>query len=257
MEDNIILGIDIGGTGIKGGLVDLQKGEMISERFRLDTPQPATPKAVSKTFAEVVQHFEWTGLIGVGFPAIVRRGIALSAANIDKSWIGTDIDALLSKSSKCDVYVLNDADAAGIAAMRYGAGKGEEGVVFMLTVGTGIGSALFIDGQLVPNTELGHLYLKGDKKVVEKSVSGSVRKTKDMSWEEWGDLFNNYLLHLQRLFSPDLVIIGGGGSKYFDSYASQIKVDFKVRPAGFLNKAGAIGAAAYALEMREKNIHGL
>jgi polyphosphate glucokinase len=257
MKDNIVLGIDIGGSGIKGGLVDLDKGEMITERFRLDTPTPATPEAVSQTFAEVVQHFEWDGLIGVGFPSIVHRGIALSAANIDPSWIGTNIDALLSKSSNCDVYVLNDADAAGLAAMRYGAGKGEDGVVLMLTIGTGIGSALFVDGQLVPNTELGHLYLKNDEKVVEKTVSGSARKAKDMSWEDWGVLFNNYLLHLQRLFSPDLVIIGGGGSKHFDSYADQITVDFKVRPAGFLNKAGAIGAAAYAMEMSKKNIHGL
>lgn len=252
MKDNIILGIDIGGTGIKGGLVDLDKGKMITERFRLSTPKPATPEAVSKTFAKVVDHFNWKGTIGVGFPAIVRRGIALSAANIDKSWVGIDIDALLSKASNCDVYVLNDADAAGIAAMRYGVGQDEQGVVFMLTIGTGIGSALFIDGQLVPNTELGHLYLKKDAKVVEKSVSGSARKAKDMSWKEWGPVFNNYLLHLQRLFSPDLVIVGGGGSKHFEHYADHLTVDYTVKPAGFLNKAGAIGAAAYAKEMQDK-----
>ena len=164
-NDNIVLGVDIGGTGIKGGLIDISKGEMITERHRLDTPKPATPKAVAKTFKALVDHFNWSGPIGAGFPAIVSHGVALSAANIDQSWIGTNIEELLSEVSGCKVYVLNDADAAGVAAMHYGAGKGENGVVFMLTVGTGIGSALFIDGRLVPNTELGHLYMKNSKVV--------------------------------------------------------------------------------------------
>lgn len=246
MEDKIILGVDIGGTGIKGGLIDLNSGEMVSERFRLDTPQPATPEAVAATFRELVQHFEWKGLIGVGFPAIVRRGIALSAANIDKSWIGTNVAKLLCDASACQVYVLNDADAAGVASMYFGAGKGEDGLVLMLTVGTGIGSAMFIDGQLVPNTELGHLYLSKQAKVVEKSLSKVARRIHDLSWEEWGKGFNEYLLHLQRLFSPDLIIIGGGGSKNFDEYKDQLTVDFPIKPAGYLNKAGAVGAAYYA-----------
>lgn len=253
MEDKIILGVDIGGTGIKGGLINLESGKMVSERFRLDTPKPATPKAVAATFNELVQHFKWKGLIGVGFPAIVRRGVALSAANIDKSWIGTNIAKLLCKVSDCQVYVLNDADAAGVASMHYGAGKGEDGVVLMLTIGTGIGSALFIDGQLVPNTELGHLYLADQPKVVEKALSKVARKTQNLSWQEWGKGFNKYLLHLQRLFSPDLIIIGGGGSKNFDEYKDQLTVDFTVKPAGYLNKAGAVGAAYYAWERSQRS----
>ena len=251
-NDNIVLGVDIGGTGIKGGLIDISNGEMITERHRLDTPKPATPKAVAKTFKELVDHFNWSGPIGAGFPAIVSHGVALSAANIDKSWIGTNIEDLLSEVSGCKVYVLNDADAAGVAAMHYGAGKGENGVVFMLTVGTGIGSALFIDGRLVPNTELGHLYMKNSKVVIEKQISKAVRKEKGLSWSEWGKGFNAYLLHLQRLFSPDLVIVGGGGSKHFDDYAEALTVDFRVIPAGYLNKAGAVGAAHYAWEMQQK-----
>ncbi len=251
VKDNIILGVDIGGTGIKGGLIDINTGEMITERFRLATPKPATPKAVAATFAELVAHFKWEGPIGAGFPAIVSHGVALSAANVDDSWIGTNIEQLLSKASGCPVYVLNDADAAGVAAMFYGAGQGEKGVVFMLTVGTGIGSALFIDGRLVPNTELGHLYMKGDKLVAEKGISKAARKARGKSWREWGDDFNKYLLHLQRLFSPDLVIIGGGGSKQFDEYKEALTVDFRVKPAGYLNKAGAVGAAHYAWEREQ------
>ncbi|MGH1434035.1 MAG: polyphosphate--glucose phosphotransferase [Lewinella sp.] len=252
MKDNIILGVDIGGTGIKGGLINVETGEMITERHRLDTPQPATPKAVAATFKQLVKFFKWKGPIGVGFPAIVSHGVALSAANIDASWVGTNIAKLLGESSGCHVYVLNDADAAGVASMRFGAGKGEEGVVMMLTVGTGIGSALFIDGQLVPNTELGHLFLKNKKEVVEKAVSKVARKEKELTWAQWGKIFNKYLLHLQRLFSPDLIIIGGGGSKSFDEYKDELTVDFRVKPAGYLNKAGAVGAAWYAWEQEQK-----
>lgn len=246
MDDNIILGVDIGGTGIKGGLIDIQKGEMVSERFRLKTPQPSTPEAVAATFKELVLNFNWTGPIGVGFPAVVSHGVALSAANIDKSWINTDVKHLLSEASNCPVHVLNDADAAGVAAIRYGAGKGEKGVVLMLTIGTGIGSALFIDGRLVPNTEFGHLYLKNHTKVIEKSVSKAARTEEGLSWQKWGTRFNIYLQHLERLLSPDLIILGGGGSKQFEEYKDELKVGFRVKPAGFLNKAGAVGAAYYA-----------
>lgn len=245
-QENIVLGVDIGGTGIKGGLIDLNKGEMVGERHRILTPKPATPQAVAATFKELVDHFNWQSTIGVGFPAIVSRGVARSAANIDQSWIGTDIDALLTETTGCNVHVLNDADAAGVAAMQYGIGKGEKGVVLMLTIGTGIGSALFVDGKLVPNTEFGHLYLRNSAKVVEKYVSKVARKNRELSWIEWGHEFNRYLLHLQRLLSPDLVILGGGGSKSFDEYKGTLTVDFPVKPAAFLNKAGAVGAAYYA-----------
>jgi polyphosphate glucokinase len=249
MSDHIVLGVDIGGSGIKGGLIDVEKGEMISERHRIDTPQPATPAAVAETFRELVAHFGWKGPIGVGFPAIVHHGVALSAANIDAGWVGQSIEKLLSEASGCHVFVLNDADAAGVAAMQYGIGKGEQGVVLMLTIGTGIGSALFIDGQLVPNTEFGHLYLKGHKQVVEKYVSKKAREAAGLEWEDWGERFDEYLHHLDRLLAPDLVILGGGGSKRFDRYSDKFTVNYRVVPAGLLNKAGAIGAAWYAWEM--------
>lgn len=252
MQENIILGVDIGGTGIKGGLINVETGEMTTERHRLDTPQPATPEAVAATFKELVDFFNWKGPIGVGFPAIVSHGVALSAANIDPSWIGVNIADLLCQASGCHVYVLNDADAAGVASMRFGAGKGEQGVVMMLTIGTGIGSALFIDGKLVPNTELGHLFLRNKKEVVEKQVSKMARADKDLSWTQWGKVFNKYLLHLQRLFSPDLIIIGGGGSKSFDEYKDALTVNFQVKPAGYLNKAGSVGAAYYAWEEEQR-----
>jgi polyphosphate glucokinase len=251
MSDRIVLGVDIGGSGIKGGLIDIDKGEMISERHRIPTPQPATPTAVAQTFKALVEHFNWKGPIGVGFPAIVHHGVAHSAANIDAGWVGTSIAEILSEASGCHVYVLNDADAAGVAAMQYGVGKGEEGVVLMLTIGTGIGSALFVDGQLVPNTEFGHLYLKGDKRVVEKFVSNKARETAGIEWEEWGTRFDRYLHHLDRLLTPDLVILGGGGSKRYDRYSDQLTVDYRVVPAGLLNQAGAIGAAWYAWEMEK------
>ncbi|RMF03375.1 MAG: ROK family protein [Bacteroidetes bacterium] len=252
MANQIVLGVDIGGSGIKGGLIDVKRGEMISERHRIPTPRPATPKAVAQTFKELVAHFDWQGPVGVGFPAIVHHGVAHSAANIDPAWIGQSIEAILSKASACDVHVLNDADAAGIAAMQYGVGKGEKGVVLMLTIGTGIGSALFIDGKLVPNTEFGHLYLKGDSKVAEKFVSNKAREIAQLEWEDWGVRLDTYLHHIDRLLTPDLVIIGGGGSKRFDKFKDKLTVDFRVVPAGLLNKAGAIGAAWYAWEVSKK-----
>lgn len=252
MSKHIVLGVDIGGSGIKGGLIDTKKGEMISERYRLETPQPATPTAVAETFKALVKHFDWKGPIGVGFPAIVQRGTALSSANIDKGWVDTSIQDVLSEASGCPVYVLNDADAAGVAAMRYGAGKGEDGVVMLLTIGTGIGSALFIDGKLVPNTELGHLFLGGHETVVEKYASGNARKAAGIDWQEWGERFNTYLHHLDRLFTPDLIILGGGGSKQFAKYENKIDVKYRVIPAELLNKAGAVGAAYYARKQEEK-----
>lgn len=255
MEDYIILGVDIGGSGIKGGLVNVQTGEMLGERFRLETPQPATPQAVAETFAQLVQHFNWKGPVGVGFPAIVHAGIAKSASNIDASWIDVDIKTLLSEASGCHVHVLNDADAAGIAIMHFGIGKGVQGVVLILTIGTGIGSALFMDGKLVPNTEFGHLYLINKKEVVEKQISGGVRKNTDMSWSDWGKKFNKYLLHLERLLSPDLIILGGGDSKYFDSYSEKFTTSFPVKPAQYLNRAGTIGAAFHAWEREQANLH--
>ena len=240
-----VLGIDIGASGVKGAIVDTDTGEMLSERLRLETPTKSTPAAVAQTVKELCGMLNWKdGVIGVGFPAIVKRGVALSAANIDKSWINTSITEVMSKSTNCPVIALNDADAAGIAAMEFGGGKGEEGVVMFLTIGSGIGSALFYDGELVPNTELGHLFFEG--MVAEHYASNNARKKFDLSWEDWGTRFNKYLKHINRLFTPDLVLLGGGVSKKYEKYEKFFTVKMNVRPAELKNDAGIIGAAYYA-----------
>jgi len=247
-----VLGIDIGASGVKGAIVDTEKGEMISERIRLVTPQPATPEAVAKTVKELAKQIGWKdGLIGVGFPAIVKKGVAHSAANIDKSWIGTSITKALSNTTNCPVVAVNDADAAGIAAVKFGAGKGKKGVVFLITLGSGIGSALFLDGELIPNTELGHFQLEG--MVAEHYASNNARKKFDLSWEEWGKRLNTYLKSLNRLFSPDLVLLGGGVSKKFEKYGKYLTVKMNVKPAELRNDAGIIGAAYYAKSQMRKS----
>ena len=252
MKEHLILGIDIGGTGIKGGIVNTQSGEMVTERYRLDTPKPATPSAVAATFRAVVEHFEWSGDIGVGFPAIIHNGVAKSASNIDKTWINTDIAEILSAEVSGEVFVLNDADAAGIAVQRFDSSKTLQGVVLMLTIGTGIGSALFVDGRLVPNTELGHLYLQDQKEIVEKFASNAVRKKEELSWEKWGRRFNKYLQHIEHIFSPDVIILGGGASKRFENFKNEITINAEVRPTIMGNHAGTIGAACYALTQQNK-----
>ena len=251
MAKNLLLGIDVGGSGIKGGLVDVKKGEMVSERFRLATPQPAVPKAMAETFAAVVQHFNYKGSIGCGFPAIIKNGVAQSAANIDKSWINTDAAGLFSKASKCNVTVVNDADAAGLASSYFGLGKGRKGVVLFLTIGSGIGSAMFINGSLVPNTELGHIYLKGQSQIAEKFAADSARKREELSWVDWGARFNKYLHHVDRIFSPDLIILGGGASKHFDKYQPSLDLKTEVKPSIMQNMAGIIGAAVCAIGKEE------
>ena len=234
-----VLGIDIGASGVKGAIVDTETGEMISERLRLVTPQPATPDAVAKTVKELAKQIGWKdGLIGVGFPAIVRKGVAQSAANIDKSWIGTSISEALSKATKCPVVAVNDADAAGIAAVKFGAGKGKKGVIILLTLGSGIGSALFLNGELVPNTELGHFQLEG--MIAEHYASNNARKKFDLSWEEWGKRLNKYLKIVNRLFSPDLILLGGGVSKKFEKYGKYLTGKMNVKAAELKNDAGII-----------------
>jgi polyphosphate glucokinase len=245
-NNKYVLGIDVGGSGIKGAPVDIKKGKLLSERLRIETPQPATPKAIAKTFGELVKMHDWKGPIGCGFPAIVRHGVAHSAANIDEKWIGINVEKLFSKASGCPVKVINDADAAGLAAVRYGAGKKANGTVLMLTIGTGIGSALFIDGKLVPNTEFGHLFFKG--MIAEHYAANSVRKNLNLSWEEWGKRFNEYLLHIDRILSPDLVILSGGASKRFSEYQHVITSETRIIPSAMLNNAGTVGAAVYAWE---------
>lgn len=236
-----VLGIDIGGSGIKGAPVDVETGEFLAERVRLETPQPSLPDAVGETVAELARQFDWHGPIGCTFPAIMKHGVAFSAANVDKSWIGTDAQALITQKTGCPTLVINDADAAGIAEMLFGAGKGRMGVVIMLTFGTGIGSALFLDGQLVPNTELGHLEIRG--KLAEHRASARIREEKELSWEAWGERVNEYLQYVEFLFSPDLFIIGGGVSKKYDKFFPFLTLQAEIVPAFFRNDSGILGVA--------------
>jgi polyphosphate glucokinase len=238
-----ILGIDVGGTGIKGAPVDIEKGTLSKERYRVLTPQPATPEAVANGVAEVVNHFKWKDRVGCGFPSAIKEGIVLTAANIDPSWIGTDGKALFESTTHCKVNLVNDADAAGLAEMTFGVGKNARGLVLMLTVGTGIGSALFLDGKLVPNTELGHLEIRG--KDAERRASDAARQRKDLSWGRWAKRFNEYLNTVERLFYPDLIIIGGGASKYYDRFSNHISVRAQILPAKLRNNAGIVGAAIF------------
>lgn len=239
-----ILGVDIGGTGIKGAIVDTQTGELVTERHRFPTPTPATPQSVGQTLAQLAEHFNWQGPIGCGFPATVHKGVAKTASNIDPSWINTDVAAVFREATGHPCYIVNDADAAGLAEMQFGAGAGHPGVVLMITVGTGIGSAVFTQGKLLPNTEFGHLLL-GDT-IAEHYASARVREAQELSWKKWGRRFNKYLQRLEFLMSPDLIILGGGVSKKFEKYQGLLEVEAQVLPATALNQAGIVGAALYA-----------
>lgn len=240
-----ILGIDIGGSGIKGAPVDLSTGALAAERHRILTPQPATPEAVADAVAEMARHFAWSGPIGCGFPAALQHGVARTAANVHRRWIGTDVAALFTAATGCATTVINDADAAGLAEMTFGAGRGRQGVVLMITVGTGLGTAIFTDGVLLPNTELGHIELRGRE--AERWASDAARRRKDLSWKKWSRRVGRYLLTLERLFWPDLFIIGGGVSKKHDRFLPRIRrVGAEVVPAELRNDAGMIGAALAA-----------
>lgn len=239
-----VLGIDIGGTGIKGAIVDVTKGTLVTERFRMLTPQPSRPNKVAATVAGVADHFGWHGLIGCTFPAIVREGVVCTAANVDKTWIGRDGQALLSLRTGSRVILLNDADAAGIAEMEFGAGRGEKGLVMMLTFGTGIGSAMFINGILMPNAELGHLKMHGED--VERRASDRARQEENLPWKKWCKRVDAYLAYLEALFSPDLFIIGGGISKEAPKFLPHLKRQTRIVPAHFFNEAGIMGAALAA-----------
>lgn len=237
-----ILGIDIGGSGIKGAPVNLEQGCLQADRLHLPTPQPATPDAVVLAILQIVNHFSWTGPIGCGLPAVVQHGVARTAANIDPAWIGLNAQQRLSQATGCKVHVINDADAAGIAEMRYGIGRNTLGTAIMVTVGTGLGTALFRNGTLFPNTELGHIRM--GQKVAESYASAAVRQHKGLSYGSWAKRFDRYLHLLQHLFWPDLFIIGGGISKNFHKYSSFFTVPADVQPAALGNEAGIVGAAA-------------
>jgi len=244
MEHDKILGVDIGASGIKGAIVNLKNGELLSERKRLVTPRPANPENMAITFAELTKSFDWHGPVGCGFPAIVKDGVALSAANIDKEWINTDIEQILSEKSGCVVKVCNDADAAGVAEVAFGVAKDQKGVVVLITIGSGLGTALFTDGHLVPNTEFGHVFLHN--MIAEHYASNTAKQKYDLSWKKWGKRFNEYLLHIERLLTPSMIILGGGTSKRYHNYEKYIEVTCPITPAKLLNNAGIVGAAAYA-----------
>jgi len=236
-----VLGIDIGGSGIKGAPVDVEKGIMLAERYRIPTPKPAKPKPVARTIAEVARYFAWDGPIGCGFPAVVQQGITRTAANVHKKWIGTNAAALIKEATGCPVRVINDADAAGLAEMTFGAGQGRMGVVLLVTIGTGLGTSLFVDGVLLPNTELGHIEI--DCEDAETNASDAARKREDLSWKQWGKRFDIYLNNLEKLVWPDLIILGGGASAKHEKFMPYLTVQAEIVIAEAMNEAGIIGAA--------------
>ncbi len=244
MSSGTVIGIDIGGTGIKGAPVELATGALTTSRIRLLTPLPATPAAVAGVVATLVEQLDVAGPIGLTLPGVVTGGVLRTAANIDKEWLGLDAVDLFGTATGRRVAVVNDADAAGVAEVKFGAGAGRPGVVMMVTLGTGIGSALFVDGALVPNTELGHLHLHhGD---AEDWAADSVREREDLSWEEFAHRVEQYLQLVHKLFWPDLIIVGGGVSKKADKFLPLIHVDTEVVPAAMQNDAGIVGAAMIA-----------
>ncbi|MFF4358438.1 polyphosphate--glucose phosphotransferase [Streptomyces sp. NPDC001604] len=248
-----IFGVDIGGSGIKGAPVDLDKGDLAEERCKVLTPHPATPDGVADGVKQVVEHFGWTGPVGLTFPGVVTGGSTIrTAANVDKSWIDTDARALFgSRLGGLPVTVVNDADAAGVAEMHFGAGRGRRGTVILLTFGTGIGSALFVDGTLVPNTELGHLELHGHD--AEKRASSKAREDGELTWEHWAHRVQKYLAHVEMLFSPELIVIGGGVSRKSEKFLPFIDgIKAEIVPAQLQNNAGIVGAAMHAAESQSR-----
>ena len=239
-----VIGVDIGGTGIKGAPVSVEHGALTKERVRLLTPSPATPDAVAKTVAQLLEQTGAPGSVGLTLPAVVRSGVVETAANIDAAWIGINAVDLFASATGRAVGVVNDADAAGVAEMRFGAGRDRQGVVIMVTLGTGIGSAVFADGVLVPNTELGHLPLKGGG--AEQWAAESVREREDLSWKKWARRLQIYFELLERLYWPDLFIVGGGVSKKADKFLPHIDVNTEIVPAAMHNDAGIVGAALSA-----------
>lgn len=249
MTTDHAFGIDFGGSGIKGAPVDLDTGEFAADRVKIDTPKPATPHAVAEVLVDLVGRFPASSApVGVTVPGVVRRGVVRSAANIDESWIGTDADALFTEALGRDVHVVNDADAAGLAEVEYGAAKGRRGLVIVTTLGTGIGSAMIHDGVLVPNSELGHLEIDGHD--AEERAANSAREQEDLSWEQWAERLTRYYRTLERLFSPDLLVVGGGISKRSDDFLPLVDIETEIVPAELRNRAGIVGAVLEATRQR-------
>ena len=236
-----ILGIDIGGTGIKGAPVDVEMGVLLEDRVRILTPDPATPEAMTDIVAQITAKFEWKGEIGVGYPGVIKHGHTMTAANLDPSWIGINARDLIAMKTGCPVTMVNDADAAGIAEMEFGAGRDNPNTVIVVTLGTGIGTAIFIHGLLLPNTELGHIEVRG--KDAESRASERVRVKKGLSWREWGERLQEYFTTMENLFWPDLFIVGGGASKEFAKFSPYLTLRTQIVPAQLFNEAGIVGAA--------------
>lgn len=246
-----ILGIDVGGSGIKGAIVDVETGEMLTERHRINTPESRTPEDMANVVAEIIKYFDYKGKVGCGFPTVIKKGICKSPGNLDPSWLGVNIEKLFEDKTGLDFTVINDADAAGYATMTYGIGKDQPGLVIMITIGTGLGSGAFLDGKLIPNFELGQIPYKKYKKI-ELWAAGSAMDREGLSYKKWGKRFNKFLKYVDLIVAPDLLILGGGASKDFDEYKDCITIETPVIPAELRNQAGIIGAAAAALHKAPK-----
>ncbi len=236
-----VLGIDVGGSGIKGAPVDTKTGKLLAERYRIKTPKNAEPRPVAEVVDKIAKSFNWKGPIGIGFPAPIKSGVAMMAANISPEWVGVNADELFTKVTGCDCTLVNDADAAGLAEMAFGAGRGQAGTVILLTLGTGIGSAIFNGGHLLPNTEFGHLDMKG--RDAEHRASDAARQREDLPWKKYARRLNRYLLEMEKLFWPDLFIVGGGISKQSEKFLPLLTIETPIIPAELLNDAGIVGAA--------------
>lgn len=240
-----ILGIDVGGSGIKGALVNMETGEMITERFRIPTPKSRKPKPMAEVVAKIAKHFDYSGPIGCGFPTVIKNGVCKTPGNLHKRWAGVNVDELFSEATGLPVTVVNDADAAGYASMNFGVGRGKDGLVLMITIGTGLGSGAFYNGDLIPNFELGQIpYKKYDK--IELWAAASAKEREELSYKKWGKRFNIFLEFVELIVSPDLIILGGGTSKDWDEFKDYISIETPVIPAELQNHAGIIGAAAAA-----------
>ena len=243
-----ILGIDIGGSAVKGAPVDIRTGKLLAERLRIETNKALTPLMMSRAVGKIARHFKWRGPIGIGFPGVVREGVTLTSANLHPRFIGCNTRALFARATRCRVALVNDADAAGLAEMSFGAGRRCRGSVLLLTLGTGVGSALFFRGKLFPNSELGHLQIKG--RSAERYISSAARKRRGRSWEEWGRELGGYLQSLERILWPELIIIGGGVSAKSGKFFKYVKRRAPMVPARFHNEAGIVGAALWAAEQK-------
>jgi len=240
-----ILGIDIGGTGMKGAIVDSNTGELLSERLRVPTPKPATPESVSNELKTLIDSFEWKGLVGISFPTVIKNGKAMQHGNLDKSWQYTQVDALFKSKTGNDFFIVNDADAAAMGVMEFGIGKNQMGLVITITLGTGIGSGVFFNGQLLSNFELGRMYgRKGD--IMEYFAADSARKREEWSFKTWAKRVNFFLTHVENTFNPDLIIIGGGVSKKMEKFEAYLDIQTPIKAAELKNNAGIIGAAIFA-----------